>query len=593
MCGFTGMTHPDSECLRRMNARLAHRGPDDSGYFQDDHVGLAHCRLAILDLSEKGHQPMAFRHFTIAYNGEIYNFRELRGQLEERGYAFDSDCDTEVLLKAYAEWGSACLSRLNGMFAFAIYDSKKREIFLARDRLGIKPLYLARRGKAWLFASELKAIVPEIDHRSLDRRALVDYLTFRFVPDNATLIEGVERLEPGHCMRIDAASGEAARERWWRLEYGDNGRSLQENAEGVLDLLRQSVRRRLISDVPLGAYLSGGLDSSALVALMAETSERPVHTFTVSFGNDNLSEAAEGRFVAEHFGTDHQEIPVEMDAVSILPELIYHLDTPIGDAATIPVYLMARATKQHATVVLSGEGSDECFAGYYKYKPLLWGRKLPPMPRLFKRGWPGRINALLDANRARGYLAYAAVFNNSEMEGLLDFLPNWQERFSPDAFFTTGKVLHDYLNLDVHTWLPNDLLLKGDTMTMAHAVEARVPFLDHQLVEFAAAIPPEQKMDGRLDKIVFRHAARAILPERILQRKKQGFTIPLARWMDQGLGDFARDLFASVHIPELRTQALEPIVDEACRNVYTRRRFWTTLFLAAWYREVLLGKGGR
>jgi asparagine synthase (glutamine-hydrolysing) len=453
--------------------------------------------------------------------------------------------------------------------------------------MGIKPLYYSNRGGRWMFASEIKALLPALGSTDLDRDALVDYLTYRFVPDDKTLFKNVRRLNPGHYMTIDLDSGSSACHSYWHIDYTPNSMSIEENAERVRDLLRDSVRRRLVADVPLGVYLSGGLDSSALVALMAEVSDRPVETYTVTFGDSPLSEAAYARTIAERFGTHHHEIDIEMDAVRVLPDVVRHLDEPIGDAATIPLYLMAEETKKHVTVVLSGEGSDELFAGYDKYKVLYYSRLLPPAPRAFRSGKAGRVNALSDRNQARKYRRFVAVFDEREMDNLLTFPVSKKRMFDLTKYFSTGNPLNNLLNLDTATWLPNDLFVKADKMTMAHAVELRVPFMDHNLVEFAATIPADQKMVWGKDKMVYRRAVQPLLPWTIVRRKKQGFTMPLKKWMAEGLREYAMDVAGSTDMPQLDKGTVERVIDDASRDIFTRRQFWTILFLTAWYREVM------
>jgi len=587
MCGIVGIAGRHPGLVGEMSAGLAHRGPDGDGILVDNRMSLAHRRLAVLDLSDRGRQPMVYRNLAIVYNGEVYNYRELRAELETVGETFLSDTDTEVVLHAYARWGTEFLGKLNGMFAMAIYDSVRGSLLLARDRLGIKPLYYCNRAGRWMFASEIKALVPALDSTELDTDALVDYLTYRFVPDDKTLFKDVRRLAPGHYMVVDLNTGDYECRTYWHVDYVPNTQSIDENAEQVRALLRTAVRRRLVADVPLGAYLSGGLDSSAIVALMAEVSDRPVETYTVTFGDSPLSEAGHAQLVADRFGTNHHEINVEMGAVGVLPEIVRHLDEPIGDAATIPVYLMARETSKHATVVLSGEGSDELFAGYDKYKALYYSRVLPTVPQVFRSGAAARFNSLFDQDQARKYRRFVAVFNDRQMSDLLTFPVSPDRRFDLDRLFSTGNPLNNLLNLDVATWLPNDLLVKADKMTMAHAVELRVPFMDHELVEFAATIPAGQKMAWGRDKLVYRRAVKPLLPRATVRRKKQGFTIPLNKWMAEGLKDYALDLVRSTDMPELDTGTVESVVHNAHRSVFARRRFWTILFLTAWYHEVL------
>jgi len=587
MCGIVGISGYHPELVSEMNDRLAHRGPDDEGMLVDERISLAHRRLAVLDLSDRGRQPMVYGDLAIVYNGEVYNYRQLRRELEHVGEPFVSDTDTEVVLRAYARWGTGFLEKLNGMFALAIYDKARGTLLLARDRMGIKPLYYSNRDSRWMFASEIKALLPALRSTELDRGALVDYLTYRFVPDDKTLFKGVRRLNPGHYMTIDLDTGSSACHSYWHIDYVPNSMSIDENAERVRDMLRDAVRRRLVADVPLGVYLSGGLDSSALVALMAEVADRPLQTYTVTFGDSPLSEAAYAKTIADRFGTRHREINVETDAVRVLPDVVRHLDEPIGDAATIPMYLMAQETKKHVTVVLSGEGSDELFAGYEKYKVLYYSRLLPPAPRAFRSGKAGRVNALSDRNQARKYRRFAAVFDEREMDNLLTFPIGKESLFDLTKYFSTGNPLNNLLNFDMATWLPNDLFVKADKMTMAHAVELRVPFMDHELVEFAATIPADQKMVWGKDKMVYRRAVQPLLPWTIVRRKKQGFSIPLKKWMADGLREYAIDVAGSTDMPELDKTTVERVIDDAARDVFTRRQFWTILFLTAWQHEVM------
>ncbi|MFC1737252.1 asparagine synthase (glutamine-hydrolyzing), partial [Candidatus Hydrogenedentota bacterium] len=332
MCGIAGITGRRADLVIEMGKRLAHRGPDDAGIFVDDSISLAHARLAVLDLSKRGAQPMSHAGLVIVYNGEVYNYREIRRELEGKGDEFYSGTDTEVVLHAFARWGVESLKKFNGMFAFAVYDQNNKRITLARDRLGIKPLYYIKDENALAFASEIKSLMPAMDSTETDREALVDYLTYRFVPDEKTLFKDVKRLKPAHYLTVDLENGDTECQPYWQLRFSDNGQSLDDNAEAVRSLLRESVRKRLVSDVPLGVYLSGGLDSSALVALMAEEASGAVDTYTVTFGDSALSEARHAKIVAEKFGTRHHEIDVEMNAVEVLPEVIRHLDEPIGDA---------------------------------------------------------------------------------------------------------------------------------------------------------------------------------------------------------------------------------------------------------------------
>ncbi len=580
MCGIVGFNWTDEKLIKVMSTILKHRGPDQYGYYIDDKVSLGHRRLSIIDLSEKGKEPMEYEDNVLIYNGEVYNFKDIRKQLEKIGHKFSSNTDAEVVLHSYCEWGSGCLERFNGMFAFCIYNRKKNEIFLARDRLGIKPLYYYIKDRRFIFSSEIKSMTNIID-KSINYNALNLYFTFRFVPNNETLFKHVFRLMPGHYLQLKDYKIKI--KKYWDVRFPNNNRSVAYNANSVLKLLEKSIKSRLISDVPLGAYLSGGLDSSAIVALMSKTSEEPVNTFTVCFGESALSEAKYAKIIADKFNTIHHEINVNVDAVKVLPHVVRHLDEPIGDASTIPTYLMAKETKKYVTVVLSGEGSDELFAGYDKYKPLYYSRFLPPIPGLFDNGMFGRVNKLFDRDQARKYLNFVTVLNDKDKDELFNY--SYDDYFKLSDYFNTGNELNNLLNLDIKTWLPNDLFIKNDKMTMAHSIETRIPFMDHKLVEFCLSIPPQQKIKSFGDKYVYRQAVKNLLPKEIYRRKKQGFTIPLREWLESGLKNYAYDLLGDVEIKFLDKNYIEDIFSKADKNVFQHRKFWTMLFFLEWWKQ--------
>jgi len=583
MCGIAGFNWKNPGLIRVMMERLRHRGPDDEGVFEGERASMAHTRLSVIDLSAGGHQPMTFGPHTIAYNGEIYNFKELRRELEEKQHHFVSDSDTEVLLHAYAQWGEGCLSKFNGMFAFAIYDRKKNEWFLARDRLGIKPLYYCRTQEAFIFASELSALTAACE--DIDFDAVNAYFTFRFTPGDQTLFKGVKRLPPGHFMRFDGR--EAEMKCYWAACCESNGKRIEDNADKLIDLLTQSLKRRLVSDVPLGIFLSGGLDSSFLVGLTAKLSGKPPDVFHARFSMDPNDESARAKLVADRYGAKFHQIDVDVDAVGILPEVTRHLGEPIGDAATIPTYLMSKETKKFVTVILSGEGADELFAGYPKYKILSLARNFPSLPRIFRDGLCGRVSGLMEANPWRKYLNLVSVFSGEEKKKLFRF--DFNEPPAAPAAFPGDLSLANLLMFDIRTWLPNDLLHKIDSMTMAHALEARVPFLDHELVEFALTIPPDQKLRLWREKVILRFAAQGILPDKILQRKKQGFTLPAGLWMKRGLSAYAFALIEECGVDFLDKKYMRFIIAEGGKNIFSRRKFWTLLFFMEWHRQKING----
>ena len=604
MCGICGYLGPGNEnVLQAMSATLAHRGPDDSGIHVGDGFGLAHRRLSIIDLAG-GHQPMISPEGDVlVFNGEIYNFQEIRGDLEKLGHRFATHSDTEVLLRAYRQWGADCLQRLRGMFAFALWDNVRRELFIARDRVGIKPLYYAEHRGIVYFASEVKALleIPDFPRR-LNREALPLFLTFRYTPGEPTLFEGVNKLLPGHSMTLK--KGQPAQiNRYWQLEFEpDEGPSETAWKEQFWATFEESVRLRMISDVPLGAYLSGGLDSSLIVAGMSGLSNSPVETFSVGFRDQKFDESPYAKQVAEQFNCNHHQLSAEEEAGDLLDKVIYHLDEPLADLATIPTYLMARETKPHVTVVLSGEGADELLAGYPKYRAFLWSRKVAPFLPTAGCQIGGRLAhnitmqrafaSLGEQDRARAYLNLAAVFSGNELSALLREPtvggPRAAEQIVSSYFSPEIDGLSQLLNLDFHTWLPDDLLLKNDKMTMAHGVEARVPYLDHKLVELCARIPSRYKLKWNQEKVLLRKVMQGRLPERIRKRKKTGFTVPLEQWMKGPMGKQVKGFFEPDQVAEqglFRPDFLQELARKPLNDQYYRRQFWCVAALGLWQRR--------
>lgn len=608
MCGICGVLGrvPDRTVVQAMSAAIEHRGPDDSGFFFDEQVVLAHRRLSIIDLAG-GHQPMhSGQGQVLVFNGEIYNFKQIRHDLEAAGHKFATQSDTEVLLRSYLEWGHACLDRFRGMFAFALWDPSRQELFLARDRVGIKPLYYALDNGSFYFGSEVKSIleVPGFP-RKVDLGALSRYLTFRYTPGEETLFRGVRKLLPGHAATV--RPGEQPKIwRYWNLDFSPDF-SLNEKQwrQRFWELFEESVRLRMISDVPLGSYLSGGLDSSLIVAAMSGLATTPVETFSVGFRVEKFDESAYAREVASFFQTNHHELYAEQDAASVLNQIVYHLDEPLADLAVIPTYLMARQTKPHVTVVLSGEGADEILGGYPKYRAFPWvrriGRFAPAVACDRLTGLVGNImlqrglRSLAARDTAQAYLNLVSVFDQRELLSLIN--PDHRTRIgSQDAlvelvrpyFDNKYDLLTQLLLCDFHTWLPDDLLLKNDKMTMAHGVEARVPYLDHKLVELCARIPSSLKVRMNREKVLLRKVMKGRLPERIQRRKKTGFTVPLAQWMEGPMGSSVSGLFTREHLRRqglFRAEYLAELATRPLNAPYYRRQFWSVAALGLWQKR--------
>jgi asparagine synthase (glutamine-hydrolysing) len=570
MCGIAGIAHPgaarpvNAELLRAMTDRLVHRGPDGSGVHVEPGVGLGHRRLSIVDLAA-GHQPMYNEDDSVAivFNGEIYNFPGLVEELAALGHRFRTRCDTEVILHAWEEWGTACLQRFNGMFAFALWDRNRRQLFVARDRLGVKPLYYAFLPDGTLvFASELKSLElhPELP-RQVSARAIEDYLTFGYVPDPATIYRDVHKLAPGHYLLADWGTGRHDVRCWWDLpaeRFGSRSLAPEAAADELIAQLEAATRRRLIADVPLGAFLSGGVDSSAVVAMMARITRDPVKTCAIGFDDPDYDEAAYARTVAARFGTDHSERIVQVDDFGLLDALVDVYDEPYADSSAIPTYRVCEAARERVTVALSGDAGDENFAGYRRYR-LFAGeeavRNLLPMAlRRPVFGFLGRAYPKLDwAPRVfRGKTTFQALARDSvgaylhgvslasdETRALL-YDPAFRRALggysSREVFdrHVAGRRFADSLSmvqyLDLKTYLPGDILTKVDRASMAHSLEVRGPFLDYELVEWAAALPADLKLRGGTGKFVLKRALEPLLPADILYRKKMGFAVPLGRW---------------------------------------------------------------
>ncbi|HXI74648.1 MAG TPA: asparagine synthase (glutamine-hydrolyzing), partial [Pyrinomonadaceae bacterium] len=560
MCGITGIVRNDDapidrELLARMNDAIRHRGPDDDGFYFGDGVGLAMRRLAIIDL-KSGHQPIhnPDRTAWIVFNGEIYNYQELRKQLEARGHRFYTDSDTEAIVAAYDEYGTDCPRYLRGMFAFAIWDERAKSLFLARDRVGKKPLLYAQLNGQFVFGSEFMALLQHPDvSRDVDYEAIHHYLSFLCVPAPLTAYQAIRKLQPGHSLLWK--NGEIKLERYWQLDFSHKISIGEEEAgERVVDLLRDAVRVRLMSEVPLGAFLSGGIDSSAIVALMAQESSEKVKTFSIGFEEQDFSELHHARRVAEHVGSEHHEFIVRPDAMEILPTLVEHYGEPFADSSAVPSYYVSRETRKYVTVALNGDGGDECFAGYERYAAMnLAQRYAKLLPAAIRNGvirnvaralpeFQSRTNPLRKAQRfldaaslspVQRYLRWVSSFDEQAKSNLYsnDFR-NQTAAFSTIGFLepwfakANGSGIVDAsLLTDTMTYLPNDLLVKMDIASMTVSLEARSPFLDHHLMEFAASLPESLKLRGMTTKYLLKRVLKRFLPEENLTRAKMGFGV--------------------------------------------------------------------
>jgi asparagine synthase (glutamine-hydrolysing) len=577
MCGICGTYEyqkrqpVEREVLSDMLKVLRHRGPDDEGVYVDRHLAIGMRRLSIIDLVG-GKQPISNEDgsVVVVFNGEIYNYRELREALTARGHRFSTNGDTEVIVHLYEESGDRCVDSLRGMFAFALWDKAKQRLFLARDRLGIKPLYYLERKGALVFGSEIKAILQHPDAEArLDREALSHYLSLKYVPAPHTMFAEIRALPPGHSLTCDS-NGFRIRE-YWQLSFAPNHNhhsSEGECTEQLEALLRESVRLHLMSDVPFGAFLSGGVDSSTIVALMSQMMEKPVKTFSVGFIGEgsSFSELPYARLVAEHCQTDHHEVLVRpADLVDLAEKVIWHLDQPIADNACLANYLLSELAVSKVKMVLTGEGGDELFAGYARYageRLSPWFQRVPRPLLALARNVAGKLPglrrpklalfALCQPEESTRLTSWFPLFNHEMKLQLLsdDFKASLAEVQSDSVFAAhlsrTDAVdpLNRMLYVDTKLWLPDDLLARGDKMSMAASLEARVPLLDHKLVEFAATLPPQFKLRRLMRKYLLKNVARRWLPSEIIDRKKEGFPMPFSVWFRKEARSFVRDLLS-------------------------------------------------
>lgn len=626
MCGITGKISFSNQPvkardLERLTTALAHRGPDDAGTYlsPEKRVGLGHRRLSIIDISPLGHQPMSYANrYWIVFNGEIYNYAEQRELLENKGYRFISHTDTEVLLALYAEYGKECLKYLRGMFAFAIYDSQAQTLFCARDRLGKKPFKYFYNDRVFIFASELKAILTQPEyHKEPDFLAIHHYLTLQYCPAPYTGFKNIHKLEAAHYLWVDIRRGSVEKKRYWQLDYSHpEQRPEAEWQAMIMAKLDEAVRLRLVADVPVGAFLSGGVDSSAIVALMSHASAKPIKTFSIGFAERTFSELPYAKEIADRFQTDHTEFIVKPSAIDILPTLIKSYEEPYADSSALPTYYLSKLARQHVTVALNGDGGDENFAGYSRYNiqkfALLcdrWGiSALPGLGKMsgllahqFQSTFFNRLHRFattLPTPFQTRYVNYICYFSNPMKTRLYN--KNFSDRIHQDTYqliaakfaeAATPNPLDQTLYADATTYLPDDLLVKVDIASMAVALEARSPFLDHEFMELTAQIPFDLKLRGwRSNKYILKQALQGLLPAQSLHRPKQGFVLPIESWFRGDLKKYTH----SILLDQKKTLTRELFdLSEIRRLLKTHETttinlappIWALLALELWYQE--------
>ncbi len=629
MCGICGILNFDRNravdrgVLEEMNRQIVHRGPDEAGFYLAGNVGLAMRRLSIVDV-QSGQQPVTNEDSSLwlVFNGEIYNHQQLREQLEKRGHRYRSRSDTETIIHLYEEYGQGCVEHLRGMFAFAIWDSRRRVLFVARDRLGIKPLYFSHTNERFLFASEIKALLAHPGlYAALNRNALPEYLAFGYLSGPRTMFAGIEKLLPGHTLQINE-TGDIQIQQYWDLPQNpeQEGHSEKYYIDTYRQLLEESVASHLMSDVPLGMFLSGGLDSSAVAALMSKIRKEPIETFAVGYDEEAYSELPYARAVAQHIGSVHHEVRVSReDFFGALPKLIWHEDEPLVWPSSVSLYFVARLASEHVKVVLTGEGSDETLAGYTRYPWTMWNSRLD---RIYRTGVPssvrrrireqiessGRVGAKMRRRLQHTFLArdaaswtafyfdnfYCAFSEADQTNLLLD-----PDRSEPGAPYratlsywenSKGSLLDRLLYTDIKTYLV-ELCMKQDQMSMAASIESRVPFLDHVVAEFATSIPARFKTSGMAGKVILKKAVSDLLPQSIIHRRKMGFPTPLAQWilgpqlnaleeMLLGSRSLSRGLFRPAALRQLFAEHRQHLRDHS-------DRIWRLLNLEIWHRIFL------
>ena len=638
MCGICGKISLDinssinEDLMRRMCGVLKHRGPDDEGVYLNRvegqgsgvKVGLGHRRLSVIDLSSAGHQPMSNEDQTvwIVLNGEIYNFLELRDDLVKRGHRFKSHTDTEVILHLYEEQGIECLHNLRGAFAFAIWDEKGQRMFAARDRIGKKPFYYVYKNQTLIFASEIKAILQDPDVSAhVNRMAITDYLSYGYTPTPETMFAGIMKLPPAHFLIYE--NGAIKIERYWRLDFSKKIiLSEAQYCERILSLLEDATRIRLISDVPIGAFLSGGVDSSAIVYMMSKINAGAVKTFSIGFEEERHNELRYARVIARHFGTEHHEYIVRPQAIELLPKLVWHYNEPYADSSALPSFYVAKMTRQEVKVALNGDGGDEDFGGYERFMAARYAELFRKIPGPIRSGviepatnmMPDSLEFNNPAAKLKRFMRMASkpyrerhynwvtIFRDSEKEDLFtdEFKREMKSRNSftylNNAFeeCTSNDIVDRVISTDIRTNLLDDLLVKMDIATMANSLEGRSPFLDHKVMELAAAIPSAMKIKGMRLKYILKKALKGKVPDEILSRGKMGFGIPIDAWFRSDLKEYAYGVLRDPRCVKrnyFKKEGVARLLDDHAEGRANHgARIWTLLHLELWHRIFIDGE---
>lgn len=604
MCGIAGFNYEDKDLIKRMCDLMKHRGPDEFGFYLDSKISLGIMRLSIIDLIT-GNQPQhnEDQDIWIVFNGEIYNFKELRQILEKSTHKFYTNSDTEVILHAYEEWGEKCVERFRGQFAFCIYDSKKERLFLARDHMGLKPLYYYFNGNKLIFASEIKSILCHNIKRKVNKRAINLLLSLKYVPSELTLFKGIYKLPPASYLIFDLLIKKIKVKKYWNFNFKTIvSKTTDELKTELKNLIEESVKVRLLSDVPIGAFLSGGIDSTAIVGFMTKLLDEPVKTFSLYFEEGApINEQRYSRLAVEYYNTDHTEMVIKSTSYKILPKLVWHLDDLITDAAIIPIYLMAKSARKKMSVALTGDGADEIFAGY----SVFYKKRIVQYPKFFPRRPLDSIMKFYNhfpSNKVRFFLSYLNKSKTEEDSYIRNLLTMYNidkpdifpykvdnvEEMIKKTFVKNLDIVNQFTNWDLKYQIPNQYNMKIDKMTMAASLEARTPFLDYKIVKWAASIPPQLKLKKNIEKYILRLAVKDIVPPEILKRKKTAFGTPMNLWLKTGMKEVSSEILDRL---TKRSDIIKPSYIKSIKKnrfiKYYQTRVWNLIMLELWYETFI------
>ncbi|TCO78826.1 asparagine synthase (glutamine-hydrolyzing) [Marinisporobacter balticus] len=607
MCGICGFINNgyNKRDLYEMNQSICHRGPDDEGYYLDERIGLAQKRLSILDLSSLGRQPMSDETgtITISFNGEIYNYKQIKAELVEKGYSFKTDTDTEVIVYAYKQWGIKCINKFNGMFAIAIWEQKKNKLTLVRDRIGIKPLYYYHNGKDFAFGSELKPIIKHPKFlKNINNQAINLYLTFGYIPAPYTIYENTFKLEPGKYLIFQNNKIEIST--YWdiidikRKCANKEVLAEKEYLEQLEELLKSSIKSRLVSDVPIGAFLSGGIDSSLVVSLMQDMSKDKVKTFSIGFNNDKFNEANYAKEIAAYLGTDHTELYITNDDLfSMVEDLVYYYDEPFYDSSSIPTMLVSKLAKEKVTVALSGDGGDELFCGYNTYDHIKTLSKFHNLPHSIRKGigyvgglYNKRLSQVLDYSGeiSEMVLNLKSMFSKKEIRSILlnsDDLDKSINYFRPYDELKKHTILDKEMISDIKSYMVDDILTKVDRASMKYALEARVPLLDHKIVEFSLKVPLEFKMREREKKYLLKQVLYKYLPKQFTNRPKKGFSVPIDEWVNGSLKNEIEYYFSKQFVNNQNIFHYSNLNEMRMNGKLNTKQIWCIFIFQKWYKK--------